>query len=114
MSLAKALRLRLAAIVPDAGALANLLSAVAPVRCVAWRDKHQWLWAMRHQWGRRYTTEAATVNELAALLALSPSDIAVFDAARYPWEAVTLCQPPLPECGADYTVALALAMSEAP
>ncbi len=35
LSLAKALRLRLAAIVPDAGALANLLSAVAPVRCVA-------------------------------------------------------------------------------
>ncbi len=114
LSLAKALRLRPAAIVPDAGALANLLSAVAPVRCVARRDKHQWLWAMRHQWGRRYTTEAATVNELAALLALSPSDIAVFDAARDPWEAVTLCQPPLPECGADYTVAPALAMSEAP
>ncbi|KAB2437112.1 DNA utilization protein HofM, partial [Enterobacter hormaechei] len=83
-------------------------------RCVACRDQHQWLWAMRHQWGRRYTTEAATVNELAALLALSPSDIAVFDAGREPWEAVTLCQPPLPECGADYTVALALAMSEAP
>ena len=114
LTLANALRLRLAAIAPDAGALANLLSAVAPARCVAWRDQHQWLWAMRHQWGRRYTTEAATVNELAALLALSPSDIAVFDAARDPWEAVTLCQPPLPECGADYTVALALAMSEAP
>ena len=69
---------------------------------------------MRHQWGRRDTTEAANVNALAALLALSPSDIAVFDAARDPWEVVKLCQPPLPECGADYTVALALAMSEVP
>ena len=114
LSLAKALRLRLAAIAPDAGALANLLSAVAPARCVAWRDKDKWLWAMRHQWGRRYATEAADANALAALLALSPSDIAVFDAEHDPWETVSLCQPPLPECGADFTVALALAMSEAP
>ncbi len=35
LTLANALRLRLAAIAPDAGALANLLSAVAPARCVA-------------------------------------------------------------------------------
>jgi len=113
LSLAKTLRLRLAAITPDAGALRNLLASVAPLQCVTWRDDHQWLWAMRHQWGRRFTTDAADVTELAALLALSPSDIAHFDAACDPWQAVTCCQPPLPECGADFTVALALAMSEA-
>jgi pilus assembly protein HofM len=114
LTLAKTLRLRLATITPDAGALTNLLPAVAPAQCVAWHDEHQWLWAMRHQWGRRFTTEAETVNELAALLALTPDDIALFDRQRNPWEIVDRCQPPLPECGADYTVALALAMSEVP
>ena len=114
LSLAKTLRLRLVTITPDAGALANLLPAVAPAQCVAWRDKHQWLWAMRHQWGRRFTTEAENVTELAALLALTSEDIALFDAVRNPWETLVRCQPPLPECGADYTIALALAMSEVP
>lgn len=114
LTLAKTLRLRLVTITPDAGALANLLPAVAPAQCVAWRDKHQWLWAMRHQWGRRFTTEAENVTELAALLALSPEDIALFDTVRNPWDTLARCQPPLPECGADYTIALALAMSEVP
>ena len=79
LALAKTLHLRLATITPDASALGNLLPAVAPTPCVAWRDQHQWLWAMRHQWGRRYTTEAENVTELAALLALNPNDIALFD-----------------------------------
>ena len=114
LSLAKTLRLRLVTITPDAGALANLLPAVAPAQCVAWRDKHQWLWAMRHQWGRRFTTEAENVTELAALLALGPDDIALFDCRRDPWEILERCHAPLPDCGADYTVALALAMSEVP
>ncbi|MCM7506076.1 DNA utilization protein HofM [Enterobacter kobei] len=114
LALAKTLHLRLATITPDASALANLLPAVAPTPCVAWRDQHQWLWAMRHQWGRRYTTEAENVTELAALLALNPNDIALFDTQRTPWETLQRCHAPLPECGADFTVALALAMSEEP
>lgn len=114
LALAKTLRLRLVAITPDASALANLLPAVAPATCVAWRDDRQWLWAMRHQWGRRFTTEAESVAELAALLALGPDDIALFDNRRDPWEILERCQAPLPDCGADYTVALALAMSEVP
>ena len=81
LTLANALRLRLAAIAPDAGALANLLLLPRPVR----RPERSTPVAMgdASPVGRRYTTEAATVNELAALLALS-SDIAVFDAARDP------------------------------
>ncbi|WP_048957369.1 hypothetical protein [Enterobacter bugandensis] len=114
LDLAKTLRLRLATITPDASALTNLLPAVAPTHCVAWRDAHHWLWAMRHQWGRRYTTEAENVTELAALLALNQNDIAFFDAERSPWETLQRWHAPLPECGADYTVALALAMSEVP
>lgn len=114
LALAKTLRLRLVAITPDASALANLLPAVAPATCVAWRDDRQWLWAMRHQWGRRFTTEAESVAELAALLALGPDDIALFDNRRDLWEILERCQAPLPDCGADYTVALALAMSEVP
>ena len=54
------------------------------------------------------------MTELAALLALTSEDIALFDAVRNPWETLVRCQPPLPECGADYTIALALAMSEVP
>ncbi|HFK5808551.1 DNA utilization protein HofM [Enterobacter bugandensis] len=114
LDLAKTLRLRLATITPDASALANLLPSLAPTQCVAWRDAHYWLWAMRHQWGRRYTTEAENVTELAALLALNQNDIAFFDAERTPWETLQRWHAPLPECGADYTVALALAMSEVP
>ena len=114
LTLAKMLRLRLVTITPDASALANLLPAVAPAQCVAWRDGHQWLWAMRHQWGRRFTTEAENVADLAALLALTPQDIALFDSQRDPWDALVRCHAPLPACGADYTVALALAMSEVP
>ena len=60
LALAKTLRLRLVTITPDASALTNLLPAVAPAQCVAWRDDRQWLWAMRHQWGRRLTTEQKT------------------------------------------------------
>ncbi|MBL5927933.1 type IV pilus biogenesis protein PilM [Enterobacter asburiae] len=114
LALAKTLRLRLVAITPDASALANLLPAVAPATCVAWRDDRQWLWAMRHQWGRRFTTEAESVSELSALLALGSDDIALFDSRRVPWEILERCHAPLPDCSADYTVALALAMSEVP
>lgn len=113
LSLAKTLRLRLASITPDASALANLLPVVEPAQCVAWRDEHQWLWAMRHQWGRRERHQAANLSELAARLALSSDDIAFFDAqGQDPWSTLSRCQPPLPECGAEFTVALALAMSE--
>jgi hypothetical protein len=62
---------------------------VAPA-CVAWRDDHQWLWAMRHQWGRRFTTEAENVAELAALLALvrMTSRCLIADVIRgKPWNA---------------------------
>ncbi|MDU1024323.1 MAG: DNA utilization protein HofM [Leclercia adecarboxylata] len=114
LALAKTLRLRLVAITPDASALANLLPAVAPATCVAWRDDRQWLWAMRHQWGRRFTTEAENVSELSALLGLGSDDIALFDSRRDPWEILERCHAPLPDRGADYTVALALAMSEVP
>ena len=55
-----------------------------------------------------------TAFELAALLALNPNDIALFDTQRTPWETLQRCHAPLPECGADFTVALALAMSEEP
>ena len=106
LALAKTLRLRLVAITPDASALANLLPAVAPATCVAWRDDRQWLWAMRHQWGRRITTEAENVSELSALLGLGSDDIALFDSRRDPWEILERCHAPLPDCGADYTVAL--------
>jgi len=112
LDLAAALRLRLAAITPDAGALAHLLPHVAlPAQCIAWRDTNQWLWAMRHQWGRRALKEADTPEQLAALLALRPEEIAWCEAGQFdPWGTLAFCQPPLPEDGPAFSVALALAM----
>ena len=114
LDMAVALRLRLATITPDAGALAHFLPYLTlPAQCVAWRDKDQWLWAMRHQWGRRALTEANTPEQLAALLALQPEEVACCGAEQFdPWRTLSFCQPPLPENGADFSVALALAMGE--
>ncbi len=108
------LRLRLASVTPDAGALTHLLPFVqAPAQCVAWRDRDQWLWAMRHQWGRRALTEAPDVDRLAALLALRVDEIACCGAGNFdPWCVLSRTQPPLPENGADFSVALALATGE--
>ena len=114
LDLAVILRLRLATITPDAGALAHLLPWLPPpAQCVAWRDKDQWLWAMRHQWGRRALAEAETSEQLAALLALQPEEIACCEVGQFdPWRALSFCQPPLPENGVEFSVALALAMGE--
>ncbi|MEG1210535.1 MAG: DNA utilization protein HofM [Leclercia sp.] len=116
LELAQLLRLRLATITPDAGALAHFLPFLqAPAQCVAWRDHDQWLWAMRHQWGRRGLAEAPGVEQLAALLALRTDEIACCDADRFdPWRVLSHCQPPLPENGAAFSVALALAMGGEP
>lgn len=111
LDLAQVLRLRLATVTPDAGALSHLLPFVnAPAQCIAWRDRDQWLWAMRHQWGRRGLAEAPDVERLAALLALRVEEIACCEAGSFdPWSVLTHCQPPLPENGTDFSVALALA-----
>jgi len=111
LELARVLRLQLTTITPDAGALTHLLPFVqTPAQCIAWRDRDQWLWAMRHQWGRRGLAEAPDVERLAALLALRVEEIACCDMASFdPWCVVPHRQPPLPENGADFSVALALA-----
>lgn len=114
LTLAKTLRLHVAAITPDAGALVNLLLLLQPpAHCAVWRDDRHWLWATRHQWGRKPLTEAAAVADLAALLALKPEDMALFAADNLdPFTLVSRNLPPLPDCGADFTVALALAMGD--
>jgi len=114
LTLAKTLRLHIAAITPDAGALANLLLSLEPsAQCAVWRDENHWLWATRHQWGRKPLAEAETVPELAAILALKPEEMALFAANSLdPFSLVIRYLPPLPECGADFTIALALAMGE--
>lgn len=114
LALAKRLKLRLAAITPDAAALANLLPFLpSSFRCVAWRDEAQWLWAMRHQWGRKAASEAASVADFAALLAISPQEVALFHPDGFdPFTVIACNQPPLPAHRADFTVALALALGE--
>lgn len=114
LDLAVALRLRLTTITPDAGALAHFLPWLSlPAQCIAWRDKDQWLWAMRHQWGRRTLAEAQTPDQLAALLALQPEEIVCCGSDSFdPWATLSYCQPPLPDNGGEFSVALALAMGE--
>jgi len=68
---------------------------------------------MRHQWGRRGLAEAPDVERLAALLALRVDEIACCGAGNFdPWCVLSRRQPPLPEHGADFSVALALATGE--
>ena len=55
-----------------------------------------------------------TLQQLTALCDELSLNIALFDSRRDPWEILERCHAPLPDCGADYTVALALAMSEVP
>ncbi len=53
------------------------------------------------------------VERLAALLALRVDEIACCGAGNFdPWCVLSRRQPPLPENGADFSVALALATGE--
>ncbi|MFG3825269.1 DNA utilization protein HofM, partial [Escherichia coli] len=78
LTLAQTLRIQLAAITPDACALQRFLPRLAPQQqCLAWRDDEQWLWATRYAWGRKSTTEVASLEQLTALLALPAGSIAI-------------------------------------
>lgn len=115
LDIAQQLSLHLSSITPDASALQPLLPWLTPPsRCLAWRDERQWLWATKESWGRRAREEAETVTQLASLLGLPVDEIAQcgdipgeFDC----WCAVPSRQPPLPQNGERYAVALGLAIA---
>ncbi|UXY11322.1 DNA utilization protein HofM [Kosakonia sp. ML.JS2a] len=115
LSLAQSLSLTLSSITPDAAALQPLVPwLLPPVRCLAWHDERQWLWATKESWGRRGLEEANTVAQLAALLGLATDEIALCGEAEGEfdcWSVIPWRQPPLPKAGASYAVALGLALA---
>lgn len=115
LDIARALSLSLSSITPDASALQTLLPWLAsPARCLAWRDEHQWLWAMKEGWGRRRAEEADDAAQLARLLGLAGDEVALCSDAAGAfdcWGAIAQRQPPLPAAGARFAVALGLALA---
>lgn len=118
LEMAKNLRLNLAAITPDACALQRFIPFLTPpAACIAWQDEAQWLWATQYGWGRRAREEVPAPCDLAATLGLAEAQITLCsDAANGfdPWGTLARLQPPLPENGDRYAIAIALALGERP
>ncbi len=115
IDIAQQLSLHLSSVTPDACALQALLPWLAsPARCLAWRDDRQWLWATKEGWGRRGQEEADTVDQLAGVLGLPVDEVA--QCSELPggfdcWRAIPSRQPPLPQAGHRYAIALGLAVA---
>ncbi|MGP3590526.1 hypothetical protein [Vagococcus sp. WN89Y] len=115
LDIARALSLHLSSITPDACALQTLLPwLTTPVRCLAWCDERQWLWAMKEGWGRRAREDAKGAAQLAGILGLPTDEIVQccdtasgFDC----WCAIAQRQPPLPAAGERFAIALGLALA---
>ncbi|MTH47723.1 type IV pilus biogenesis protein PilM [Intestinirhabdus alba] len=114
LTLAQTLNLRVAAVTPDACALQRLLPYLpSEQRCLVWRDEAQWLWATRYAWGRRAAGTLDDATALAAQLSLPPEAIAFSRPDDFdPWRAVSVRQPPVPDGGHAFAVALGLALGE--
>jgi len=112
-ALASQLQLRIAAIIPDACALRYFLPCLqAPACGLAWSDGEQWLWATERGWGRCVRQDAPALSQLAARLNLSEDQLIACDQFD-PWQVVTRLQPPLPEAGKDFAIAIGLVLGEA-
>jgi len=114
LTLAKSLRLNVAAITPDACALQSLIPFLnPPAQCLVWQDNVQWLWASRTGWGRQSCEEVSSLTQLASRLGLAEGEVILcsdkgggFD----PWHAVAQRHPPLPAQGERFAIAIGLAL----
>ncbi|MEY7845925.1 pilus assembly protein [Klebsiella africana] len=112
--LAGRLRLRVAAIVPDASALGAFFPwMTATEQALAWRDEKHWLWATQEAWGCEACDEVGSLNQLAKQLQMplrlctdAGDEANSFDA----WQVIHRRQPPLPADGDRYAIALGLAL----
>lgn len=94
--------LNLCAIAPDACALQHFLPWVAQDKLgVRWRDGDQWLWATRNAWGACAEPDPSL---LPCTTHLTSGE------AFNPWFPLHQLQPPLPENGDLFSIALALAL----
>jgi len=114
LTLARTLKIQVAAITPDASALQRLLPFLPSTQsCLVWRDEAQWLWATRYAWGRKTRAEIATIDDLTDALSLPPDSVALCAQAQFdPWRAVSVRQPPVPTEGHAFAIALGLALGE--
>lgn len=113
--LAARLKLSIAGIVPDACALAAFLPWLpSGSQGLAWRNDPHWLWATREGWGSLPCAEVSSFSQLSRLIdakslqrcATRSGDETSFD----PWRVIHRLQPPLPDCGDRYAVAIGLAL----
>jgi pilus assembly protein HofM len=113
--LARRLKLRLTAIVPDAAALSSFLPWLPDAaQGLAWQGDAQWLWATQERWGYCPCAEASSFSQLTSrlsdnefqLCSSSPLVECGFDC----WSAIHHLQPPLPACGDRFAIALGLAL----
>ena len=108
------MRLRVAAIVPDASALGAFFPWVtAAEQGLAWRDEKHWLWATHEAWGCDACDAIGSLSQLAGQLQvpLRLCADAGDEASRFDvWQVVHRRQPPLPADGDRYAIALGLAL----
>ncbi|EPY1907135.1 pilus assembly protein [Klebsiella pneumoniae] len=112
--LAGRLRLRVAAIVPDASALGAFFPwMTAADQGLAWRDEKRWLWATREAWGSDACADVGSLSQLAGQLQV-PLRLCIDagdEASRFDvWQVIHRRQPPLPADGDRYAIALGLAL----
>jgi Competence protein A. len=94
--------LNLCAIAPDASALQHFLPWMDKTFSgITWRDGEQWLWATQDAWGCSPEKQAGFVP-----CTTQPDEQGAFN----PWFPLNQLQPPLPEDGDRYAIALALAL----
>ena len=112
LTLMQTLKVQITAITPDASALQRFIPYLsAHQQCLAWRDDAQWLWATRYAWGRKPVGDSHAIDDLAAILSLSPEEIALCGPGRFdPLSVVSVRQPPIPPESHIFTIALGLAM----
>lgn len=112
---ARALRLHVTAITPDASALRRFLPWLSDdASGLAWHDGSQWLWASASGWGSVSLSDAPSLPHLAARLSMPElvhcsardPEARCFD----PWGVIGQKYPPLPANGDAFAVTIALAL----
>lgn len=122
-------RLHVTAIAPDACALFSFRPFTG-VRyddrednCLVYRTATEWLWVRQERWGAISCQEAPDAETLCQRLAVAPRQLVCCSPGALinsetrdfdPWQALTRLQPPLPEDGGRYAIALGLALARLP
>ncbi len=113
------LQLEPESIIPDACALQALLPSVNTYgyEAIVQQQANAWLWASAQGWGAWSCGELTGRAEACQALGLPEARVAFIEPlsgkeeCQYdPWQIIPRRQPPLPENGGHYTVALALAI----